>query len=77
MQSLPKPLIQTLLRGAALFLMIASGSSLSAEFRPAFDSSAVDEFVRSELQHQQVPGIGLGIFWQGEVAMPLRPGQPW
>jgi hypothetical protein len=63
MQSLPKPLIQTLLRGALLFLMIVSGSSISAEFRPAINSSAVDEFARSELQHQQVPGIGLGIFW--------------
>ncbi len=67
MQSLPKPLIQTLLRSAALFLMIVSGSSNSAEFRPAFDPVAIDEFASSELQHQQVPGIGLGIFWQGEV----------
>jgi CubicO group peptidase (beta-lactamase class C family) len=67
MQSLPKPLIQTLLRGAALLLLIVSRSSLSADFRPIFDSSAIDEFARTELQHQQVPGIGLGIFWQGEV----------
>jgi CubicO group peptidase (beta-lactamase class C family) len=47
--------------------MIASGSSLSADFRPIFDSSAIEEYARTELQYQQVPGIGLGIFWQGEV----------
>ncbi|MEI8299864.1 MAG: serine hydrolase domain-containing protein, partial [Pseudomonadota bacterium] len=60
-------LIKHGLRVLSLFSVLVSANSISAEFRPAFNSSAVDAFVQGELQRQQVPGIAVGIFWKGEV----------
>ena len=60
-------LIKHGLRVLSLFSVLVSANSISAEFRPAFNSSAVDAFVQGELQGQQVPGIAVGIFWKGEV----------
>ncbi len=58
--------MRLLITGAALFCLVGSPAITRAEEAPS-SSDAVDDFVRSEMQRRQVPGLSLAIIQDGKI----------
>ncbi len=53
---------------AVFFMLVAGNTAAASETAPTLEDK-VDDFVRTEMQQQQIPGVAIGIFQRGEVLL--------